>query len=225
MRDDAKRRFLVVTAGNLRQNHIYVRGHLDFFPPECVGPSRKTQNGARSLIRIALEGLAEVVSTDLSADPRTGKLRGFFRGRGWVRKFFQYHNVVAGDLLALQRTDTTSYRLSVESRTSVKSSGKTKHADRLAAPPAISADNSPQIAEPLFSTRFSGPAWPDRFGEWISEWSKRGLNAPIRTLSLFTGAGGLDIELVNDYRPSYKRRPKPTSRHLTGVVPARRMAQ
>src|SRR5258708_7350048 len=103
MLDDAKRRLLVVTAGNLRQSHIYVRGHLDFFPPECIGPSRKTQNGGRKLIEITLDGLAQVVSTDLSADPRTGKPRGFFRGRGWVRKFFRFHKVAVGDRLALDR--------------------------------------------------------------------------------------------------------------------------
>lgn len=37
------------------------------------------------------------------------------------------------------------------------------------------------------------PAWPDRFGEAISKWlSETGL-PKIRTLSLFSGAGGLDI--------------------------------
>ena len=49
------------------------------------------------------------------------------------------------------------------------------------------------MAQVLPFNRFMGPAWPDRFGQWIAEWSKRHLAHPIRTLSLFTGAGGLDI--------------------------------
>ena len=50
-----------------------------------------------------------------------------------------------------------------------------------------------EAAQELFGKRFTGPAWPDRFGTWIAEWSKNEIEAPIRTLSLFTGAGGLDI--------------------------------
>jgi site-specific DNA-methyltransferase (cytosine-N4-specific) len=113
MHDESKKRLLRVTAGNLRQSHIYVRGHLDFFPPECLGASRKA-NGAGKPIQITLDGIAEVVSTDLATTSSNGKPRGFFRGRHWVRKFFQYHKVVAGDILALERLDRTRYRLSVE---------------------------------------------------------------------------------------------------------------
>jgi DNA (cytosine-5)-methyltransferase 1 len=38
-----------------------------------------------------------------------------------------------------------------------------------------------------------GPAWPDRFGESLRAWSAARLPSPIRTLSLFSGMGGLDI--------------------------------
>lgn len=37
------------------------------------------------------------------------------------------------------------------------------------------------------------PAWPDRFGIAIKNWLKENKIPPIRTLSLFSGAGGLDI--------------------------------
>ena len=39
----------------------------------------------------------------------------------------------------------------------------------------------------------SGPAWPDRFGKSLRVWATTTQNAPIRTLSLFSGMGGLDI--------------------------------
>lgn len=37
------------------------------------------------------------------------------------------------------------------------------------------------------------PAWPDRFGQVIKKWLSNNNVSPIRTLSLFSGAGGLDI--------------------------------
>src|SRR4051812_17620649 len=43
-----------------------------------------------------------------------------------------------------------------------------------------------------FATAFN-PGWPDRFGQTLWEWVASSGLAPIRTLSLFSGAGGLDI--------------------------------
>lgn len=37
------------------------------------------------------------------------------------------------------------------------------------------------------------PAWPDVFGDSLSAWLKEKRTEPIKTLSLFSGAGGLDI--------------------------------
>lgn len=39
----------------------------------------------------------------------------------------------------------------------------------------------------------NSPAWPDRFGREIRAWLNRNHQPQIRTLSLFSGAGGLDI--------------------------------
>ena len=38
-----------------------------------------------------------------------------------------------------------------------------------------------------------GPKWPDRFGSALNAWAKSTIKTPLRTLSLFSGAGGLDI--------------------------------
>lgn len=38
-----------------------------------------------------------------------------------------------------------------------------------------------------------GPAWPDRFGQALRRWLTAHKHQPIRTLSLFSGGGGLDI--------------------------------
>jgi DNA (cytosine-5)-methyltransferase 1 len=37
------------------------------------------------------------------------------------------------------------------------------------------------------------PGWPDKFGAALLSWARGNIKMPIKTLSLFTGAGGLDI--------------------------------
>lgn len=110
------RRLLRVTPGNIRNSHLYVREHYDFFPANCVGPSRRRSNGVCRDIELVLDGLNEVVKTDIGASAKTGKPRGFFRGRQWVRRFFKCHEVRAGDLLALDRLEPQRYRLSMARR-------------------------------------------------------------------------------------------------------------
>ena len=51
-----RKRLLRVTAGNLRQSHLYVNGHYDFFPPDAVGGSKRNGH-APAGIRITLDGL------------------------------------------------------------------------------------------------------------------------------------------------------------------------
>jgi DNA (cytosine-5)-methyltransferase 1 len=105
-------RLLQVTAGNLRHSHLYVNGHYDFFPPDCVGGPKRSPGGRT--IDIHLDGLDRTISTDIGCDAKTGKPRGFFRARGWVRRFFEHHSVKPGTLLALERLSERAYRLSVQ---------------------------------------------------------------------------------------------------------------
>ncbi len=110
-----RRRLLRITHGNVRNHHIYVREHIDFFPPDCIGPSRaRGSNG--HCIELELDGLDEVVATDIGTSQSNARPRGFFRGRNWVRRFFKCHEIAAGDLLALDRLETRRYRLSVARR-------------------------------------------------------------------------------------------------------------
>ncbi len=112
------RRLLRVTPGNIRNSHLYVRDHYDFFPSDCVGPSRKPRSGVCHNIELELDGLDEVVATDIGVNAANGKPRGFFRGRHWVRRFFNRHKIAAGDLLALDSVQPRRYRLSVARRAS-----------------------------------------------------------------------------------------------------------
>lgn len=107
-----KKRLLKVTAGNVRHSHVYVNGHYDFFPPECIGGARRSSES--QTIEIHLDGLDRTIRTDIGRDAKTGKPRGFFRSRGWVRQFFERHQVKPGALLSLERLSERSYRLSVQ---------------------------------------------------------------------------------------------------------------
>jgi hypothetical protein len=110
---DDKRRILQVTAGNLRNNHLYVNGHLDFFPPDCVGPPNRRQS-ILGTIYIELDGLNKTIATDIGRDSRTGKPRGFLRDRSSVGRFYAHHALQPGARLALERLTECRYRLSVE---------------------------------------------------------------------------------------------------------------
>lgn len=89
---DDDKRILTVTAGNLRQNHLYITKHLDFLPKDCVGPARRTGK-AVAPFEIELEGLAETIATDIGRDAKTGKPRGFIRDRASTGKFLKHHRV------------------------------------------------------------------------------------------------------------------------------------
>jgi hypothetical protein len=79
---------LEVTAGNIRQSHLYINGHYDFFPADCVGGPKHSPVG--QTVDIQLDGLDRTVTTDIALDGKTGKPRGFFRKRGCVRQFFAH---------------------------------------------------------------------------------------------------------------------------------------
>ena len=58
------KRLLRVTAGNLRQIHLHVNGHHDFFPPDCTGGRKRSAAGCRT-VDVFLDGLNQTVTTDI----------------------------------------------------------------------------------------------------------------------------------------------------------------
>ena len=109
-REIEKRRLLRVTAGNVRHNHLYVNGHYNFFPPDCIGGAKRSAGGAT--IEIHLDGLNRTIRTDIGRDAKTGKPRGFLP-RAWVCQFFEHHGVKPGTFVALERLSERTYRLSI----------------------------------------------------------------------------------------------------------------
>lgn len=105
-------RLVKITPANLRNNHVYITGHHDFFPKDCFGPAKRSSIGSHP-IKIALAGLGEEIVTDIGTDQKSGKPRSMFRDRSGFGKFFRHHDVKAGDELTLERLGDRSYRLSV----------------------------------------------------------------------------------------------------------------
>lgn len=106
-----RKRLVCVTAGNLRQNHLNLGGHDDFFPADCYGAA--TKDGRRGkLLRLDVEGLAAPVMTDIPTEAKTGKPRRFFRDRAWAREFFAKHGIKPGDTVAIERISSHRFRVS-----------------------------------------------------------------------------------------------------------------
>ncbi|MHC4574090.1 MAG: DNA cytosine methyltransferase [Planctomycetota bacterium] len=106
------KRLISITEANLRKKnrHIYISGHHDFFPDECYGKSRGKKGLGRELT-LQVEGLNTSVKTDIGVDPANGRPRNFFRKRGWVREFFEKHELKPGDVVAIEKLGPYSYRV------------------------------------------------------------------------------------------------------------------
>jgi len=106
-----RKRLIELTAGNVRQNHLYISEHLDFFPPDIVGASRLNSEDDACPVAIHLDGLGETIETDIGSDAKSGKPRRMFRKRDWVRRFIEHHKLQEGDVLAIERRGERDYRL------------------------------------------------------------------------------------------------------------------
>ena len=91
-----RKRLICVNVANILHGHLYLTGHIDFFPADSFGPASERE-GTGNLLRLDVDGLPNPVLTDIPTEARTGKPRRFFRRRSWVTKFFQKHGIKTGD--------------------------------------------------------------------------------------------------------------------------------
>ena len=92
----ASRIEIEVTQGNLNNNHLYLRRHLDFFPVDAVGPAN-LNDGQGRLLTIHFDGLGDPVTTDIA-----GGNKLFLRDRGSWGRFYAVHGVRAGDRVRIR---------------------------------------------------------------------------------------------------------------------------
>ena len=105
-----RKRLVTVNPANLEHKHIYISGHHDFFPRAAYGGSSK-KKGIGKELTLLVEGLSEPVVTDIAARGDNGAPRSFFRKRGWVRRFFEKHDIRQGDVIAIEKTGSFTYRI------------------------------------------------------------------------------------------------------------------
>lgn len=94
-----RKRLIQVGVEDVRDGVISLNGHGDFFARSSRMARRRSD---QSEVSIRLEGFA---------DPVRVCPRAVFRGDAWVRQFFDRHRIQAGDVLALERTGPSAYRL------------------------------------------------------------------------------------------------------------------
>lgn len=102
-----RKRLISVTEGNLRNGHLYLSGHFDFFPEESCGAGN-AKVGLGAAVELRLDGFSRPIHTDLAC---RGGQRYIFRKRAWVSKFFARHEIRPGDVIAIERTDQFQYRI------------------------------------------------------------------------------------------------------------------
>lgn len=98
----------MITAGNLANNHIYLREFFDKFPHEVIGGSNSASAAANQIV-VEWGGATPVV-TDLDGQKK------FFRKRGWVREFFATHDVRPGSLISVDQIGHLRYRVTLDRR-------------------------------------------------------------------------------------------------------------
>ena len=104
----SKKRLISITEANLKNKHLYISGHHDFFPKECYGESNGKNNLGKEM-NLIVEGIAEPVKSDIGMELGSDRPRNFFRKRGWVGKFFEKHNLQAGDVIAIERVISNTH--------------------------------------------------------------------------------------------------------------------
>lgn len=96
-------RYLIVTQGNLDNNHLYLTEVLDIFPEDVFGGPDASQAAPRA---VRVRWGDEVVETDID------RTKNIFRKRGWVASFFDANRVQAGDRILLEQIEPYLYRVS-----------------------------------------------------------------------------------------------------------------
>ena len=94
-----------LTQGNISNSHVYLARHLGFFPADAIGGPNK-QAGQGTPLKLHFEGFPSTETTDITS--RSQKLPD--PGKPW-QKFFERHDLRAGDKVAIERISAYEYRV------------------------------------------------------------------------------------------------------------------
>jgi hypothetical protein len=198
-----RKRLVQITDANLRHGHLYLTGHLGFFPADCLGSPNKSGPLGR-MLTLDIEGFKAPVHTDIPTDARTGAPRKFFRNRAWVSKFFKAAKIKAGDFVVLEKTDRFRLRVArarqddIDRHTEIKAARTRRKA---AAMPLTLSQDAPLRGQRTYRWPTAAPVAEYHAAENPSDdgldaiqrvnWSK------FRTIDLFhAGIGGIRLALA-----------------------------
>jgi hypothetical protein len=83
---------------------VSLAGNLGFFPQDSLGPSN-LRDGEGTMLTLHLAGLDGTHLTDIASNYPS------FRRRGPWSRFFAHHQIVAGDVVAIERLSRYEYRV------------------------------------------------------------------------------------------------------------------
>jgi hypothetical protein len=96
----------VLTEGNLKNSHIYLRAFFDRFPSDAIGGSNRSE-AAHRMINVDWEH-ASPVETDLDGQ------KMFFRSRSIAKQFFADTGAEPGDSVLVTETAPYCYSLALQ---------------------------------------------------------------------------------------------------------------
>lgn len=99
---------IMLTQGNLNNNHFYLTSCLPMFPMESIGGRNKNEI-AKRLLTIRPLG-DEDVETDIDGS------KNIFRKRGWVGAIFKRSDAKAGQCVCIKKEADGSYQVWIDSK-------------------------------------------------------------------------------------------------------------
>ncbi len=175
-----RKRLIAITAGNLRNSHIYIRSFCDLLPNEFVGGTSKKQL-ANKMVTLYVDGLPHPIKTDIATD-KTGKRKGIFRNQKWVKEFFKKQKIEEGDIIAFDHVDEGIFRVRLHERKNSNASIQTqgnnigKRYDRYESKEGLKNPTPENDPNEKTTRRYR------------------------KVLSLFSGCGGMDLGFEGEFK-------------------------
>jgi len=194
-----RKRLIQVTDANLRNGHLYLTGHLGFFPAASFG-SASNQGTLGQPLTLQVEGLKAPVLTDIPTQIDGGKPQRFFRNLAWVPEFFKAAKIKAGDYVVLEKLDRFRLRVGIADQRDIDAHTaiQVRNTKRSKSPAAlIDSGAAPSTGHKTYR-------WPNRVPKAdyhpASNPDPRGLAdiqrvnwKSFRTIDLFAGIGGIRL--------------------------------
>ncbi|MBD9529143.1 hypothetical protein [Paracoccus sp. PAR01] len=96
---------VTLTAGNLRNSHIYVTPFKHLLPTDIFGGSNKDEPASR--MAVIHYGAVTPVESDIPND------KNLFRNRSWAREFLARTGARPGDIVRFEASEPHTYHISL----------------------------------------------------------------------------------------------------------------